>query len=61
MVSTYWSANQLVSERYRYMQGRPEGVYCTLADIILRNKMERLTNTAYLLLGLSLDIITKIH
>ena len=44
LVSTHWSADQLVSERY--MQGRPQGVHFTLADMFLRNKAERLTNTA---------------
>jgi hypothetical protein len=34
----------MVSERY--MQGRPKGVLYTLADMFLRNKTERLTNTA---------------
>jgi hypothetical protein len=52
VVSTYWSANQLESERY--MQGRPKGVYCTLADMFLRNKTERLTNTALPALGCAL-------
>ncbi len=28
------------------MQGRPQGVHFTLADMFLRNKAERLTNTA---------------
>lgn len=44
MTSTYWIARHLVSERY--MQGRPQGVHFTLADMFLRNKAERLTNTA---------------
>ena len=34
------------------MQGRPQGVYFTLADMFLRNKMERLTNTALPALGM---------
>ena len=51
-VSTYWSANELVSERY--MQGRPKGVHFTLADMFLRNKTERLTNTALPALGCAL-------
>ncbi len=44
VASTHWSARRLVSERY--MQGRPQGVHFTLADMFLRNKAERLTNTA---------------
>ncbi|MCK9324516.1 MAG: hypothetical protein M0P69_03380 [Bacteroidales bacterium] len=48
-MSTHWSANELVSERY--MQGRPKGVHFTLADMFLRNKTERLTNTALPALG----------
>ncbi|QAA81225.1 hypothetical protein EI546_05555 [Aequorivita sp. H23M31] len=52
LVSTHWSANQLVSERY--MQGRPQGVHFTLADMFLRNKAERLTNTALPALGRAL-------
>ncbi|WP_140938344.1 hypothetical protein [Sphingobacterium lumbrici] len=51
-MSTYWSANELVSERY--MQGRPKGVHFTLADMFLRNKTERLTNTALPALGCAL-------
>ena len=33
------------------MQGRPKGVHFTLADMFLRNKTERLTNTALPALG----------
>ena len=49
VASTDWSASHLESERY--MQGRPKGVYFTLADMVLRNKAERLTNTALPALG----------
>ena len=49
VASTHWSASHLVSERY--MQGRPQGVHFTLADMFLRNKAERLTNTALPALG----------
>lgn len=33
------------------MQGRPKGVHFTHADMLLRNKTERLTNTALPALG----------
>ena len=56
VVSTYWSTNHLVSERY--MQGRPKGVHFTLADMFLRNKTERLTNTALPALGCALGKVS---
>ncbi|HBT09264.1 MAG: hypothetical protein CMP48_09640 [Rickettsiales bacterium] len=37
------------------MQGRPKGVHFTLADMFLRNKTERLTNTALPALGSALE------
>jgi len=37
------------------MQGQPKGVHFTLADMFLRNKTERLTNTALPALGCALE------